>query len=127
MKSLMPSEVSSLERRRITGTVLASWQGNQALVRTDDGSIVRIDLTSPPVPEVGRRAAEESREEIASALKGADLVFVTAGMGGGTGTGAAPIVAEIARDLGTLTIAVVTKPFSFEGKQRMKNAEMGIE
>ena len=78
------------------------------------------------VPEVGRRAAEESREEIAQALKGADLVFVTAGMGGGTGTGAAPIVAEIARDLGALTISVVTKPFAFEGKQRMKNAEMGI-
>jgi cell division protein FtsZ len=84
-------------------------------------------LGAGAVPEVGRRAAEESREEIASALKGADLVFITAGMGGGTGTGAAPIVAEIARDLGTLTIAVVTKPFGFEGKQRMKNAEAGIE
>lgn len=69
-----------------------------------------------------RRAARR----IAQALKGADLVFVTAGMGGGTGTGAAPIVAEIARDLGALTISVVTKPFAFEGKQRMKNAEMGI-
>ena len=73
-------------------------------------------------PEVGRRAAEESREEIAQALKGADLVFVTAGMGGGTGTGAAPIVAEVARDIGALTISVVTKPFAFEGKQPMKNA-----
>ena len=83
-------------------------------------------LGAGAVPEVGRRAAEESREEIAQAIKGADLVFVTAGMGGGTGTGAAPIVAEIARDLGALTIAVVTKPFAFEGKQRMKNAEMGI-
>ena len=83
-------------------------------------------LGAGAVPEVGRRAAEESREEIAQALKGADLVFVTAGMGGGTGTGAAPIVAEIARDLGALTISVVTKPFAFEGKQRMKNAEMGI-
>jgi cell division protein FtsZ len=75
---------------------------------------------------VGRRAAEESREEIAQALKGADLVFVTAGMGGGTGTGAAPIVAEVARENNCLTIAVVTKPFAFEGKQRMKNADMGI-
>ena len=83
-------------------------------------------LGAGAVPEVGRRAAEESREEIAQALKGADLVFVTAGMGGGTGTGAAPIVAEVARDLGALTISVVTKPFAFEGKQRMKNAEMGI-
>ena len=83
-------------------------------------------LGAGAVPEVGRRAAEESREEIAQALKGADLVFVTAGMGGGTGTGAAPIVAEVARDIGALTISVVTKPFAFEGKQRMKNAEMGI-
>ncbi len=83
-------------------------------------------LGAGAVPDVGRRAAEESREEIAQAIKGADLVFVTAGMGGGTGTGAAPIVAEIARDLNCLTIAVVTKPFQFEGKQRMKNAEMGV-
>ena len=83
-------------------------------------------LGAGAVPDVGRRAAEESREEIAQAIKGADLVFVTAGMGGGTGTGAAPIVAEIARDLNCLTIAVVTKPFAFEGKQRMKNAEMGV-
>ena len=83
-------------------------------------------LGAGAIPDIGRRAAEESREEIAQALKGADLVFVTAGMGGGTGTGSAPIVAEIARDLGCLTIAVVTKPFQFEGKQRMKNAEIGI-
>ena len=78
------------------------------------------------MPDIGRRAAEESREEIAQAIRGADLVFVTAGMGGGTGTGASPIIAEIARDLNCLTIAVVTKPFQFEGKQRMKNAEMGV-
>ena len=83
-------------------------------------------LGAGAVPEIGKRAAEESREEIAEAIKGADLVFVTAGMGGGTGTGAAPIVAEIARDNGALTISVVTKPFAFEGKQRMKNAESGI-
>jgi len=83
-------------------------------------------LGAGSVPDIGRRAAEESREEIAQAVKGADLVFITAGMGGGTGTGAAPIVAEIARDLNCLTIAVVTKPFQFEGKQRMKNAEMGV-
>ena len=84
-------------------------------------------LGAGAIPDIGRRAAEESREEIAQALKNSDLVFVTAGMGGGTGTGAAPIVAEIARDLGCLTIGVVTKPFAFEGKQRMKNAESGIE
>ena len=83
-------------------------------------------LGAGAVPEIGKRAAEESREELAQLLKGADLVFVTAGMGGGTGTGAAPIVADIARDLNCLTIAVVTKPFQFEGKQRMRNAETGI-
>ena len=71
-------------------------------------------------PDVGQRAAEESREEIAQALEGADLVFVTAGMGGGTGTGAAPVVAEIAKSLGALTIGVVTKPFKFEGRRRMQ-------
>ncbi len=77
-------------------------------------------------PEVGRKAAEESRETITEALKGADLVFITAGMGGGTGTGAAPIVAECAKEMGILTIGVVTKPFSFEGKVRMNNAMNGI-
>lgn len=78
-------------------------------------------------PEIGRSAAEESREEIAQVLKGADMVFVTAGMGGGTGTGAAPVVANIAKEMGILTVAVVTKPFSFEGKRRMVHAERGIE
>ena len=100
---------------------------SNAQVKIQIGEKLTKGLGAGAIPEVGRRAAEESREEIASALKGADLVFITAGMGGGTGTGAAPIVAEIARDLGTLTIAVVTKPFNFEGKQRMKNAEAGID
>ena len=77
-------------------------------------------------PEVGAKAAEESRELIAATLKGADMVFVTAGMGGGTGTGAAPIVAEIAKDMGALTVGIVTKPFAFEGKRRMEQAEKGI-
>ena len=78
-------------------------------------------------PEVGQKAAEESREEIAETIKGADLVFVTCGMGGGTGTGAAPVIAEVAREMGILTIGVVSKPFTFEGRKRMKNAEAGIE
>ncbi len=78
-------------------------------------------------PEVGRKAAEESAEEIEEALKGADMVFITAGMGGGTGTGAAPVVARIARECGALTIGVITKPFSFEGTRRMENAEQGIQ
>ncbi len=99
---------------------------SNAQVKIQIGEKLTKGLGAGAVPEVGRRAAEESREEIAQALKGADLVFITAGMGGGTGTGAAPVIAEIARDLGTLTIAVVTKPFNFEGKQRMKNAEGGI-
>jgi cell division protein FtsZ len=77
-------------------------------------------------PAVGREAAEESRDEIKEALKGADMVFVTAGEGGGTGTGAAPIVAEIAHSLGALTVGVVTRPFSFEGRRRAEQAEMGI-
>jgi len=77
-------------------------------------------------PEVGARAAEESADEITAALKGADMVFITTGMGGGTGTGAAPIVAKIARDMGILTIGIVTKPFAFEGRRRMEAAEGGI-
>ena len=77
-------------------------------------------------PEIGQKAAEENREEIAAAIKGTDMVFITAGMGGGTGTGAAPVVAQIAREMGVLTIGIVTKPFAFEGKRRMEQAENGI-
>ena len=77
-------------------------------------------------PEIGRKAADESREMLSDAIKGADMVFITAGMGGGTGTGAASIVAECAKELGVLTVGVVTKPFTFEGKVRMRNAEIGI-
>ena len=78
-------------------------------------------------PQVGEKAAEEAQQEITSAIEGADMVFVTAGMGGGTGTGAAPVVAKIAKDMGILTAAVVTKPFAFEGKRRMAQAEQGIQ
>ncbi|MEG0833111.1 MAG: cell division protein FtsZ, partial [Oscillospiraceae bacterium] len=77
-------------------------------------------------PEKGRQAAEESRDAIANALKGADMVFITAGMGGGTGTGAAPIVAGVAKEMGILTVGIVTKPFNFEGKKKMEIAEVGI-
>lgn len=77
-------------------------------------------------PDTGQRAAEETREEIQEALKGSDMVFVTCGMGGGTGTGAAPVIARIAQEVGALTVAVVTKPFSFEGQQRMRTAEHGL-
>lgn len=78
-------------------------------------------------PEVGRKAAEESRDAITAAIKGADMVFITAGMGGGTGTGAAPLVAQIAKELGILTVGIVTKPFAFEGKTKIARAEAGIE
>ena len=77
-------------------------------------------------PEVGQRSAEESRDEIASALRGAQMAFITAGMGGGTGTGAAPVVAEVAKELGILTVGIVTKPFAFEGKRKMDMAEIGV-
>ena len=77
-------------------------------------------------PEIGQRAAEESKDEIASALKGAQMAFITAGMGGGTGTGAAPVVAEVAHDLGILTVGIVTKPFAFEARRKMNLAEQGI-
>ena len=77
-------------------------------------------------PERGRNAAEESKDEITAAIRDADMIFITAGMGGGTGTGAAPVVAQIARELGILTVGIVTKPFAFEGKKRMEQAEIGI-
>ncbi|AKF08463.1 cell division protein FtsZ [Sandaracinus amylolyticus] len=90
------------------------------------GSALTRGLGAGANPDVGKKAALEEMERIQEALAGADMVFVTAGMGGGTGTGAAPIIAQIARDLGILTVGVVTRPFLFEGKRRMKNAEQGI-
>jgi cell division protein FtsZ len=100
---------------------------SQANQKIQIGEKLTKGLGAGANPEIGQRAAEESRDEIMQALKGADMVFVTAGMGGGTGTGAAPIIAEIAKELGILTVGVVTKPFMFEGKQRMMNAEKGIQ
>ena len=91
------------------------------------GSGVTKGLGAGANPEIGRQAALEDRDEIAAILAGADMVFITAGMGGGTGTGAAPIVAEVARELGILTVAVVTKPFPFEGRKRLLVAQQGIE
>ena len=90
------------------------------------GSTITKGLGACANPEVGKQAALEDRDRLAESLKGADMVFITAGMGGGTGTGGAPIVAEVARDLGILTVAVVTKPFPFEGGKRMKLAESGL-
>ena len=91
------------------------------------GSEITKGLGAGADPSVGRQAAEENRQAVQEALQGADMVFITAGMGGGTGTGAAPVVAEIAKELGILTVAVVTKPFSFEGKVRMQIADQGVQ
>lgn len=96
-------------------------------VKIHIGAKITRGLGAGANPEVGRQAAEESRDELREALKGADMVFVTAGKGGGTGTGAAPVIAELARELGALTVGVVTKPFSFEGRKRAAQAEQGIE
>ncbi|MDD6051561.1 MAG: cell division protein FtsZ [Clostridiales bacterium] len=108
-------------------TDVQALRTSKAATMIQIGEKLTKGLGAGATPEIGKKAAEESREEIANALRGADLVFVTAGMGGGTGTGAAPVVAEIARDMGILTIAVVTKPFAFEGKTRMRKAEAGID
>ena len=107
----------------------------QALVCTRDfvdqtisvGEKLTRGLGAGAKPEVGKKAGEESKEDIKKALEGADMVFVTAGMGGGTGTGSAPVIAETAKEMGILTVGVVTKPFAFEGRVRMKNAEEGIK
>lgn len=100
---------------------------SKAEIKMQIGAKLTRGLGAGANPEVGKKAAEESKEQIEEALKGADMVFVTAGMGGGTGTGAAPVIAQIARDLGTLTVGVVTRPFSFEGRKRSTQAEGGIQ
>ncbi len=99
---------------------------SQATLKIQIGEKLTRGMGAGANPDKGQRAAEESRDEIANALKGTDMVFITAGMGGGTGTGAAPVVAEIARDMGILTVGIVTKPFLFEGRKRMEQAENGI-
>ena len=100
---------------------------SKAAVKIQLGEKLTKGLGAGADPEVGRKAAEESRTQICEKLRGVDLVFITAGMGGGTGTGAAPVIASIAREMGILTIAVVTKPFEFEGRTRAANAELGIK
>lgn len=100
---------------------------SQASRRIQIGANLTRGLGAGADPEVGRRAIEETRDQMAEELAGSDMVFVTAGMGGGTGTGAAPVVADIARDAGALTVGIVTKPFAMEGSTKMRNAEAGIE
>lgn len=100
---------------------------SKAEVKLQIGGKLTRGLGAGANPEVGKKAAEESKEQLEDALQGADMIFVTAGMGGGTGTGAAPVIAQIAKDLGTLTVGVVTRPFSFEGKRRSTQAISGID
>ena len=99
---------------------------SDADVKLDIGRETTRGLGAGSDPEIGRRAGDEHREEIKEILKGADMVFITAGEGGGTGTGSSPIVAEVAKELGALTIGVVTRPFGFEGRKRATQAEIGI-
>ncbi len=104
-----------------------SLEQNKAQTRIQIGKQLTQGLGAGANPEVGRKAMDEDREEIKKVLSGADMVFVTAGMGGGTGTGAAPVVAEIAKELGALTVGIVSKPFNFEGLKRLQRAEAGID
>jgi cell division protein FtsZ len=107
-------------------TDLQALDATQADLRLQLGSLLTKGLGAGANPEIGRKAAQEDREAIKQALEGADMVFITAGMGGGTGTGGAPVIASVAREMDILTVAVVTKPFGFEGRQRMRQAEAGI-
>ncbi len=126
INNMISSEIQGVE-------FIAANTDAQALERSKAGLKVQLGknltkgLGAGARPDIGREAAEESADEIRSALDGSDMIFITAGMGGGTGTGAAPVIAEIGKELGALTVAVVTRPFAFEGNRRMKQAEEGIE
>ncbi len=126
----------------INNMISAELKGVEFIVANTDSQALEMSLAGTKVqlgktltkglgagakPQIGREAAEESADEIKEALQGSDMVFITAGMGGGTGTGAAPIIAEISKELGALTVAVVTRPFSFEGRRRQQQAEEGLE
>ena len=111
----------------VANTDLQVLNNSLAPVKLQIGSELTDGLGAGANPEIGREAALESKTEIEESLKGADMIFVTCGMGGGTGTGAAPVIAEIAQDLGALTVGIVTKPFSFEGKKRMEQAISGLD
>ena len=111
----------------VANTDLQVLNNSKADVKIQIGANLTDGLGAGANPEVGREAAVESKKEIEDALSGADMVFVTCGMGGGTGTGASPVIAEIAQTIGALTVAIVTKPFGFEGKRRMDNAMKGLD
>ena len=111
----------------VANTDLQVLNNSQADKKIQIGASLTDGLGAGAKPEIGREAAVESKKEIEEALSGADMVFITCGMGGGTGSGAAPVIAEIAQALGALTVAIVTKPFTFEGRKRMENAMAGLE
>ena len=111
----------------VANTDAQALRANQAALRIQLGPKLTKGLGAGANPEVGREAAEEDRARLKEMLQGADMVFIAAGLGGGTGTGAAPVIAEVAKEVGALTVAVVTKPFGFEGKQRMAKAVQGVE
>src|SRR5579871_78478 len=110
----------------VANTDLQALQMSRAPVKIQLGTKLTNGLGAGANPEIGRRGALEDADKIIEVLEGADMVFVTAGLGGGTGTGAAPIIASLASEMGALTVAVVTKPFAFEGRRRMSQAERGL-
>ena len=125
LNRMIKSNIKGIEFIAVNTDAQALYH-NEASTKINIGKATTRGLGAGSYPEKGKQAAEESSEEIKQAIDGSDMLFITCGLGGGTGTGAAPIVADIARELGTLTIAVVTKPFSFEGAQRRQIAEKGF-
>lgn len=123
---MIASDVTGVEFWSVN-TDAQALEGSEAPKRLQVGQKLTRGLGAGGNPAIGQKAAEESRDEIATALEGSDLIFITAGMGGGTGTGAAPIVAEVAKELGALTVGIVTRPFTFEGRRRATQAAEGIE
>ena len=126
INGMITSKLSGVDFIAINTDVQA-LEANHAGIRIPIGKDVTKGLGAGANPEIGRMAIEEDRAAVEEAIQGADMVFVTAGMGGGTGTGAAPVVAEIAKSMNALTVGIVTKPFLFEGPKRMKRADAGIE
>lgn len=126
VNTMVESKLSGVEFIA-ANTDLQALEHSKADVKLQLGPTISKGLGAGAKPEIGQKSAEESLDAIRTCLKGSDMVFITAGLGGGTGTGAAPIVARLSKELGALTVAVVTKPFVFEGKARMKNAEAGWE
>ncbi|WP_371682588.1 cell division protein FtsZ [Hypnocyclicus thermotrophus] len=126
INDMIASGVSGIEFIA-ANTDVQDLENSAAQIKLQLGKTLTKGLGAGADPEIGRKSVEESKEEVKKILENTDMLFITAGMGGGTGTGAAPSIAEIAKELGVLTIGIVTKPFNFEGKKRMKNAEEGLE